>query len=217
MVKQGVLEKVHGPSDWVNSMVVIQKKDGSLRTCIDPNDLSKALKRMYYQLPTVEEITARMPGARFFSMMDARSGYWQVPLDEESSKLTTFNTPFGRFRFTRMPFGIRSAQEVFHKRVHEIFEDIQGVKTDIDDILVWGRTLQEHDDRLNLRKSKRVQSKVQVRKVPIQEYQCWLYWTHAHPGRDQTEPRENRSNREHARTTRQGESSNASPYGGLCE
>ena len=140
MVKQGVLEKVDGPSDWVNSMVVVQKKDGGLRICIDPKDLNNALKREYYQLPTIEETTARMPGARFFSTMDTRSGYWQIPIDEESSKLTTFNTLFGRFRFTRMPFGIRSAQEVFHKRVHEIFEDIQGVETDIDDILVWGRT-----------------------------------------------------------------------------
>ena len=148
MVKQGVLQKADGPFDWVNSMVVVQKKDGSLRICIDPKDLNRALKREHYQLPTIEEITARMPGARYFSTLDARSGYWQIPLDEESSKLTTFNTPFGRFRFTRMPFGIRSAQEVFHKRVHEMFEDIRGVETDIDDILVWGRTLQEHDERL---------------------------------------------------------------------
>ncbi|CAB3983559.1 Hypothetical predicted protein [Paramuricea clavata] len=154
MVKQGVLQKVDGPSDWVNSMVVVQKKDGSLRICIDPKDLNRALKREHHQLPTIEEITARMPGARYFSTLDARSGYWQIPLDEESSKLTTFNTPFGRFRFTRMPFGIRSAQEVFHKRVHEIFEDIRGVETDIDDILVWGRTLQEHDSYRTCQKSR---------------------------------------------------------------
>ena len=147
MVKQGVLKKVNGPSDWVNSMVVVQKKDGSLRICIDPKDLNRALKREHYLLLTIEEITARMPGEQYFSM-DARSDYWQTPLDEESSKLTTFNTSFGRFRFTRMPFGIRNAQEVFHKRVHEIFEDIPGVETVIDDILVWGRTLQEPDERL---------------------------------------------------------------------
>ncbi len=122
MVKQGVLEKVDGPSDWVNSMVVVQKKDGSLRIYIDPKDLNKALKREHYQLPTIEEIAARMPAAGYFSTLDARSGYWQVPLDEESSKLTTFNAPFRRFRFARMSLGIRSAQEVFHKRVYEIFE-----------------------------------------------------------------------------------------------
>ena len=75
MVKQGVVEKVDGPSDWVNSMVVVQKKDGSLGICIDPKDLNKALKREHYQLPTIEEITARMPGARFFSSIDPWSGY----------------------------------------------------------------------------------------------------------------------------------------------
>jgi hypothetical protein len=106
MVKQGVLQKADGPFDWVNSMVVVQKKDGSLRICIDPKDLNQALKRDHYQLPTIEEITARVPGARYFSTLDARSGCWQIPLDKESSKLTTFNTPFGRFRFIRMPFGI---------------------------------------------------------------------------------------------------------------
>ena len=62
--------------------------------------------------------------------------------------LTTFGTPFGRYRYTRMPFRIHSAQEVFHKRLHELFHDLDGVETDIDDILVWGRTVQEHDERL---------------------------------------------------------------------
>ncbi|KAK3737375.1 hypothetical protein QZH41_002290 [Actinostola sp. cb2023] len=79
---------------------------------------------------------------------DARSGFWQIPLDDESSTLTTFATPYGRYRFTRMPFGIHSAQEVFHKRLHELFQDLSGVETDIDDILVWGRTREEHDERL---------------------------------------------------------------------
>ena len=89
-------------------------------------------------------------GTRYFSTLDARSGYWQIPLDEDSSKLTTFNTPFGRFRYIRMPFGIRSAQEVIHKRIHQIFEDLEGVETDIEISWYgdWRKTRQEHDDRL---------------------------------------------------------------------
>ncbi|KAK3749625.1 hypothetical protein QZH41_012963, partial [Actinostola sp. cb2023] len=80
---------------------------------------------------------------------DARSGFWQIPVDDESSTLTTFATPYGRYRFTRMPFGIHSAQEVFHKGLHELFQDLSGVETDIDDIiLVWGSTREEHDERL---------------------------------------------------------------------
>ena len=115
---------------------------------IDPRPLNKAIKREHYHLPTTEEITTRLSGAKYFSTLDACSGFWQIPLDEESSMLTTFGTPFGRYRYTRMPFGIHSAQEVFHKRLHELFHDLDGVETDIDDILVWGRTVQEHDERL---------------------------------------------------------------------
>ena len=62
--------------------------------------------------------------------------------------LTTFGTPFGRYRYTRMPFGIHSAQEVFHKRLHELFHDLHGAEADINDTLVWGRTVEEHDERL---------------------------------------------------------------------
>ncbi len=82
-----------------------------------------------------------------FSKLDANHGYWQVPLDEES-QLLTFNTEFGRYCYKRMPFGIKSAQEVFQKRMSQSFGDLEGVETDVDDILVWGTTTEEHDQRL---------------------------------------------------------------------
>lgn len=148
MCSEGIIVPVDQPTDWVNAMVVVEKKNGNLRICIDPRPLNKAIKREHYHLPTIEEITARLSGAKYFSTLDARSGFWQIPLDEESSYLTTFGTPFGRYRFTRMPFGIHSAQEVFHKRLHQLLDDLPGVETDIDDILVWGTTEEEHDERL---------------------------------------------------------------------
>lgn len=101
-------------------------------------DLNSAIHREHYQLPTQQEITSRLAGAKYFSKLDAKSGFWQMPLDEESSYLTTFNTPFGRYRFTVIPFGAVFAQEVFHRTVNEKFKDIAGCKTDVDDILVWG-------------------------------------------------------------------------------
>ena len=67
-------------------------------------------------LPTAEEIMSEMAGAVIFSKLDASTGYWQIRLDEASSKLTTFGTPFGRFKFTRLPFGMHSASEVFQKK-----------------------------------------------------------------------------------------------------
>ena len=129
-------------------MVVNEKKSGKLWICIDPRDLNKVIKREPYQLPTQREITSRLAGARYFSKLDATSGYWQIPLDEESSYLTTFNSPMGRYRFQVVPFGIVFAQEVFHRTIDEKFRDLKGVETVIDDFLIWGETLEEHDRNL---------------------------------------------------------------------
>ena len=148
MESKGIIKKVGGPTAWVNSMVVNEKRSGKLRICIDPQDLNKAILREHYQLPTQQEITSRLTGAKYFSKLDATSGFSQMPFDEESSFLTTFNTPFGRYRFTVVPFGVVFAQEVFHKTVNEKFRDIPGCETDIDNILIWGRTIEEHDRNL---------------------------------------------------------------------
>ena len=129
-------------------MVVNEKRSGKLRICIDPQDLNKALRREHYQLPTQQEITSRLTDAKFISKLNANCGFWQMPLDEESSYLTTFNTPFGRYHFTVIPFGVVFAQEVFHKTVHKKFHDLPRCETDIDGILIWGRTLEEHDHNL---------------------------------------------------------------------
>ena len=75
-------------------------------------------------------------------------GYWATPLSKESSILTTFQTPYGRYRYLRMPFGICSAQEVLQKKMERIFEGLPGVQIIVDDILIVGSTVEEHDDRL---------------------------------------------------------------------
>ena len=150
MESQGVIKKVQEPTEWVNSMVINEKRSGKLRICIDPRDLNKVISREHYQLPTQEEITARLAGAKYFSHLHAKSSFWQMPLDKESSYLTTFNAQFGRYIFTVIPFGVVFAQEVFHRTVTELFADIDGCETDIDDILVWGKTLEEHDHNLKM-------------------------------------------------------------------
>ncbi|CAC5408403.1 unnamed protein product [Mytilus coruscus] len=149
MEDKEVIRKVDETTDWVNSLVVVEKpKTGKLRICLDPRNLNKAIKREHFALPTIEDITTRLTGAKYLSKLDCNNGYWQLRMDKESQLLTTFNSPFGRYCFLRMPFGIKSAQEVFQKRVSRLFENLKGVETDIDDILVWGTTRKEHDDRL---------------------------------------------------------------------
>ena len=85
MEKTGVIRKIDEPTEWVNSMVVVEKPTGGLKICLDPIDLNKAIKREYYQLPTFEEIINRLSGAKLFTKLGANNGYWQMPLDEESS------------------------------------------------------------------------------------------------------------------------------------
>ncbi|KAI8511852.1 hypothetical protein Bbelb_109520 [Branchiostoma belcheri] len=148
MERLGVIRKVDEPTDWVNSLVVVEKpRTVKLRVCLDPRDLNKAIKREHYQLPALDDIRTRLAGSKYFSVVDARSGYWQVKLDEESSKLTTFNTVYGRYRFTRLAFGVHSAQEVFQKQMDKIFQELEGVEVIVDDILVHGRTEEEHNSR----------------------------------------------------------------------
>jgi len=101
---------------------------GSLRACLDPRDLNRAIKREHYVIPTFEDVSAKLCGKRVYSVIDMKDGFWQVKLDEESSRLCTFNSPFGRYSFCRLPFGISSAPEVFEKKVTETFGDIDGVE-----------------------------------------------------------------------------------------
>ena len=93
-------------------MVVVAKPQ-KIRICLDPKDLNRAIQRPKFQMPTLEELLPELSKARIFSSFDAKDGFYQVSLDEESSKLTTFWTPLGRYRYLRMPFGIRLAPEVF--------------------------------------------------------------------------------------------------------
>ena len=137
MVDLGIITPVHEPTQWVSNIVCVEKADGSLRVCIDPRDLNKAIRRTQRKLPTTEEILAKLSEGKVFTKLDFSSAYWQIPLDEESSKLLTFNTPFGRFRFLRMAFGIKSASDICQQYVEEMIEGIEYTLNDQDDIILW--------------------------------------------------------------------------------
>nr|XP_037279863.1 uncharacterized protein K02A2.6-like [Rhipicephalus microplus] len=147
MEHEGIVVKVSEPTDWVSPFVAARKKDGKLRVCIDPRRINECLKREHYQMPKREDIEAELAGAKFFSRLDAQSGFHQFPLDKATSKVCTIGTPFGRYRFLRLPFGIASAPEVFQKTTNEIFDQVPGVRIYINDILIWSSTREEHDAR----------------------------------------------------------------------
>ena len=132
MTTDGIIEQVNQPTDWVSSMLVVSKPsteadgESKIRICLDPRDLNVAIKRAHFPMPTIEEIATRLHGAKVFSVFDASNGFWQVELDKESSFLTTLNTPFGRYRWKRMPFEIKSAPEIWQRKMREHIEGLKG-------------------------------------------------------------------------------------------
>lgn len=101
-------------------------------------EIDKALKRVNYQMPTIEEVMPELKDAKVFTTLDANKGFWQISLDHASSELTTFWTPFGRYRWKRLPFGISPAPELYQKMQHEVLEGLEGVECLCDDILGYG-------------------------------------------------------------------------------
>ena len=154
LTRLGIIEQVDEPTEWTSALVVVHKPNGSLRICLDPHDLNPALKRNTHPVPTIDEILPDMTRAKVFTKCDVRSGFWHVQLDKESADLTTFGTPFGRFRWNRMPFGIAPASEIFQKKLEQALEGLEGIRNIHDDIVIWGEgeTLQDaivnHDRRL---------------------------------------------------------------------
>ncbi|UYV76696.1 K02A2.6-like, partial [Cordylochernes scorpioides] len=145
MTSNGVIEKVEGSSKWCSPMVLVAKPSGKLRICVDLSILNQNSLRGIHPIPVVEHTLAQLKGAKLFTKLDANRGFWQIPLSSESSALTTFITPFGRFRFKRLPFGISSAPEIFQKRMGQILEGLEGTLCHMDDSLVYGSCQEEHD------------------------------------------------------------------------
>lgn len=143
--KNTIITKVTQPTEWVNDLIIVEKKNGSIRVCLNPVELNKYIKREHYNIPTIEELKMKLAGKNIFSVLDMKDGFHQIQLEEESSKLCTFATPFGRYKFNRLPFGLVSSPEVFQRENERIFGDISGVQIYFDDIIISGSNETEHD------------------------------------------------------------------------
>lgn len=152
MVKMETITPIEDRAEWVSSLFFVEKP-----ICLDPSYLNHAIKRPHFIMPTTEEILARMSNAKFFSKLDASNAYWQIPVADESSKLLTFNSSNGRYRFLSMPYGIHSAS-VCQNRIYQMFENTEGAANSQDDIIIWGETIDKLKNRtikfLNLLESR---------------------------------------------------------------
>lgn len=160
MVREGVIEEIDEPTEWCAPMVVVDKGNEKVRICVDFTELNNHVMRERYQLPSVDETLGQLKNAKYFSKLDCSSGFWQIQLEEKSQKLTTFLTPFGRFYFKRIYFGITSASEVSSKHMMKLLKDLRGIKVHVDDIIITGETVDEHN--CNLRSVLRILSENEV-------------------------------------------------------
>ena len=112
----GVITHVDEPMDWVSYITYVQKANGKLHLCLDCHDLNEAICRDHHKMPTMEEVTHEFSHSCFFTKLNAHHGYWSIVLDQDSSLLTTFNSPFSRYCFLQLPLGLVCSQDIFQKR-----------------------------------------------------------------------------------------------------
>ena len=167
MVADRIITPVTEPTEWVSRMMIVGKPDGDVRICLDPSELNKAIQRQHFTVPTVDQLFAKICKARFFCSLDAASGFYQIPLTTASSYLCTMATPRGRYRFLRLPFGLKSAPEVYLQVMSDLFGDLPGVFTYFDDFLVTGETMEELEANL-----RRVFERCRVHNLKLQLKKC---------------------------------------------
>ena len=146
--EQDIIEQVEGPTPWVSPIVVVPKKSGGVRLCVDMREANKAIKRERHPLPTIEDMINDLNGSTLFSRIDLQQAFHQLELDKESRFITTFSTHVGLRRFKRLMFGVNAAPEIFQHAMSDILHDIPGVTHFIDDIIVHGKDRAAHDASL---------------------------------------------------------------------
>jgi transposase InsO family protein len=177
METSNIIGRVYEPTTWVSSYVSQEHRNGDLRVCLDPKDLNTAVMRDHYPTPTLEEIMPKLAGSKLYSKLDAKKGYWNIELDEESTYLTTFNTPFGRYRYFRVPFGLKVSQDVFQYKIDETYQGCQGAIGIADDIVVYGKDDQDHDLNLHeaMERTRQAGLKLNQEKCMIKDRKCSFY------------------------------------------
>lgn len=176
MVQQGVIKPLTAdePAEWVNSFVCVSKPDNTIRFCLDPTRLNEAIIRPYHYTPTIEDLLPKLNNAKYFTIVDARSGYWSLKLDEKSSYLTTFSCMYGRYRFLRLPFGLSCSADLFQKKIDETYSDLPGVCGIADDMVIVGYKEDGSDHDENLR---RFLERTRLKNVKLNPNKCRIKCT----------------------------------------
>ena len=147
MEAAGVIER--STSNYCNPMVLVKKKDGAVRICGDYRKLNAVTRFIAEPMPETKLVFARLAKSKYFSKLDLTKGYFQVPLEEKSRKVTAFSTPWGLYQYRALPFGLVNSPAVFNRAMREILRDVEGVEVFVDDILIHSATMERHLELLD--------------------------------------------------------------------
>jgi hypothetical protein len=161
-------------SPWGAPVLFAPKKDGGLRFCIDYRGLNKQTIKNAYPLPRADDLIDQLHGARFFSKIDLRFGYWQIPIDPSDVAKTAFRTRYGHFEWLVLPFGLTNAPAAFMDLMHKVFRDLldKGVVIFLDDILIYSESAEEHERLL-----REVFTRLRQHKLYAKDSKCELWRT----------------------------------------
>ena len=180
-IRQMLDEKVirHSVSPWLSPIVLVYKKSGELRFCVDYRKLNQIIRNDAHPLPRISDLLDSVKDAKYFSTLDLRSGYLQIPVEPEDCQKTAFATQSGLYEFTRMPFGLKTAPATFQRAMQIALAGLtfETCLCYLDDVIVFGRDLEEHNSRLRmiLKRSREFNLKVKLSKCVFAAKQvCYL-------------------------------------------
>ena len=143
LVKIGVLSPT-GRSEWIAGSFIIPKKDGSVRWISDFRALNKALRRKCYPIPKIQDILSRRSGYKFLSKLDVSMQYYTFELDDESKDLCTIATPFGLYKYNRLPMGVSQSPDIAQEVMEKLLKDLEDVEVYIDDLALFSQDWNSH-------------------------------------------------------------------------
>ncbi len=152
MTNAGVITKSHSP--WASPVILVRKRNGDYRFCVDYRKLNDVTKKDTFPLPRIDDLLDQLGCSKYFSLLDLAAGYWQIQVSPESQCKTAFVTHRGLYKFRVMPFGLTNAPAVFQHLVQEILDGLNPeegpdfVTSYLDDILIFSRTLEDHQEHL---------------------------------------------------------------------